>query len=175
MSRALIGTARMTALIAGVVLAFGVLMGRLSYLHVWEQDRLGRIVERNRQKFEVLQARRGNILDAKGQLLATTRTVIELGIDPQLVNIENRSQLIALSRLIQVSVPVLEATIQKKVVEVHSEDGSEIRLVRWAKLCDAIDEPTYQKVLAMGIKGVYGNRKFERTYPGSKTAAHVLG
>ncbi len=175
MSRTFISPFRYIALASVIVVVFGVVLGRLVYLHVWEQERLGRIVERNRQKFEVLEASRGTILDAKGNLLATTREVIELGVDPQMIKPEDLDQINALARLIQKTPAEVQAIFSNKAIQVEGPDGEEMRLVRWQKLADAIDEPTYQKIQALGIKAVYGNRKFERMYPGGFLAAHVLG
>jgi len=49
------------------------------------------------------------------------------------------------------------------------------RPIRWAKLREDIDEATYEKIRALGIKGVYGNRVFRRVYPHNALAAHLVG
>ncbi len=175
MSQAFISPFRYAGLVILLVLVFGGIFGRLFYLHVWEQERLGRILERNRQKFEVLEASRGNILDIRGNLLATTREVIELGVDPQLLKPEDFDQMPALARLLQKNLGELIATCSKKTVTLEGPDGEEIRAIRWQKLADKLDEATYQKIQTLGIKAVYGNRKFERVYPGGGLAAHILG
>lgn len=175
MNRLLIARYRYLFLLMGVGLAFVVILGRLSYLHVFEQERLGRIVERNRQKFEVLQACRGRIVDIHGNILATTREVIELGVDPQMVLADQIDQLPKLAKILNLPTEELKKRILTKTIATEGPDGEEIRLIRWQKLADAIDEGTYDKVLALGLKGVYGNRKYERWYPGGPLAAHVLG
>ncbi|HBM85374.1 MAG TPA: peptidoglycan glycosyltransferase, partial [Opitutae bacterium] len=50
-----------------------------------------------------------------------------------------------------------------------------VNLIKWASLAKGLDEETYDAVRALGIKGVYGNRKYSRTYPGGQLAAHLLG
>lgn len=155
--------------------AFCLLFGRLVYLHVWEKERLGRIIERNRQKFEVLEASRGHIVDAKGNLLATTREIIELGVDPQLVQEDDLKKLPQLSRLLHLPIEQLRLAFSTKTFTLEGIDGEEVRLIRWKKLADKIDESTYQSIQKLGIKAIYGNRKFERIYPGGALAAHVLG
>ncbi|MCF7688245.1 MAG: penicillin-binding protein 2 [Cephaloticoccus sp.] len=67
----------------------------------------------------------------------------------------------------------------------HTADSDEIldepagasteRPIRWAKLHEDIDEATYEKITALGIKGVYGNRVFRRVYPHNSLAAHLVG
>ncbi len=49
------------------------------------------------------------------------------------------------------------------------------RPIRWAKLREDIDEATYEKITALKIKGVYGNRVFRRVYPHNSLAAHLVG
>lgn len=175
MSRGFIPYFRFTAIVVLIVGFFCVIFGRLVYLHVWEKDRLGKIVERNRQKFEVLEANRGMILDIKGKILATTREVIELGVDPQLLIDEDFEKIPHLAALIQVPAAIIYDAFIKKTIRIEGSDGLEVRLVRWQKLADAIDENVYQKIKNLGIKAIYGNRKFERIYPGKFLAAHVLG
>ena len=175
MNRLLIARYRYTALLLGVAIAFAIILGRLSYLHIFEQDRLGRIVERNRQKFEVLQACRGRIVDAHGNLLATTREVIELGVDPQMIQPDHLPKITQLAKILNLPSEELTSKILTKTAVTEGPDGEEIRLIRWQKLADAIDESTYEKVLSLGIKGIYGNRKYERWYPGGSLGAHALG
>jgi cell division protein FtsI (penicillin-binding protein 3)/stage V sporulation protein D (sporulation-specific penicillin-binding protein) len=54
-------------------------------------------------------------------------------------------------------------------------DASGGRPIRWAKLKEDLDEETYDKVMALGIKGVYGNRVFRRVYPHNGLAADIVG
>jgi len=49
------------------------------------------------------------------------------------------------------------------------------REIRWAKLCEGIDESVYDQILKLDIKGVYGNRVYRRVYPYKGLAAHVVG
>ena len=59
-----------------VLLTFCTLGGRLLHLQVWESDRYGQLAESVRKNFIREQARRGDILDRKGSLLATTKSVV---------------------------------------------------------------------------------------------------
>lgn len=158
-----------------VCLAFACIFARLFYLHVIAQDRLARIAERNRQKLETIQARRGNIVDVKGNILATTRPVVTVGVDPQVYQEEGEEKLFKLAEILHVPVQKIAEAVSQKTMRTDGPDGKEVRLVRWKKLVDAVDEPTYEKIKSLKIKGVYGTRKFDRIYPGGQLAAHVLG
>jgi cell division protein FtsI/penicillin-binding protein 2 len=81
------------ALLATLVLAmFAVVEVRLIWLHVIDRDDLLRSVDEARRQLIVDNARRGDILDTHGALLATSRSVIVLGVDPQFLRPEDRAK-----------------------------------------------------------------------------------
>ena len=174
MSKAFVSTARAALVSSAVAFAFCVLIGRLFYLHVWEQEALLEHVESNRKMVQIVEARRGNVVDNRGNLLATTHTTIDLGVDPQSVRETDREKFTELASLID---QPLEKVI--RAIETKTRKGSDhaqaVSLIKWAYLAKGLDEDTYDKVRELGIKGVYGNRKYSRTYPSGKLAAHVLG
>jgi len=174
MSKAFVSTARAALVSSAVAFAFCVLIGRLFYLHVWEQEALLEHVESNRRMVQIIEARRGNVVDNRGNLLATTHTRIDLGVDPQSVRETDREKFTELASLID---QPLEKVI--RAIETKTRKGSDhaqaVSLIKWAYLAKGLDEDTYDKVRELGIKGVYGNRKYSRTYPSGKLAAHVLG
>ena len=124
--------------------------------------------------FKVVEARRGNIVDARGNLLATTRSARTLGLDPQMVDEADGEKWPELARLAGIPVEAIEAAVANKV-QSGERHGKEVRLVRWVKLAEGIPEPTYDAIRALKIKGVYGNREYSRIYPSGMLAAHVLG
>ncbi|MFQ3242470.1 MAG: cell division protein FtsI/penicillin-binding protein 2, partial [Lentimonas sp.] len=174
MSKAFVSTARAALVSTAVAFAFCVLLGRLFYLHVWEQKELLEHVENNRKMVQVVEARRGNVVDNRGNLLATTHTTIDLGVDPQSVREVDRDKLPVLAKLIGQPLVKIEQAINTKTRK-GSERANEVSLIKWAYLAKGLDEDTYDAVRELGIKGVYGNRKYSRTYPSGQLAAHVLG
>ena len=174
MSKAFVSTTRAALVSSAVAFAFCVLIGRLFYLHVWEQEALLEHVESNRRMVQIIEARRGNVVDNRGNLLATTHTRIDLGVDPQSVRETDREKFTELANLID---QPLEKVI--RAIETKTRKGSDhaqaVSLIKWAYLAKGLDEDTYDKVRELEIKGVYGNRKYSRTYPSGKLAAHVLG
>ena len=175
MSNAYISTWRLWLITIGITLCFSGIFARLYYLHVWEQENLARIVNSNRNKIEIIHSRRGKIVDIRGNLLATTSTVIELGVDPQVVVPEDFSKLPKLSQMIGLPLKELEARVLKRSRQEKGSSGQKTSNVQWSELADRIGESDYKKVRALKIKGVYGNRKFERLYPGDSLAAHLVG
>jgi cell division protein FtsI/penicillin-binding protein 2 len=172
MSQAFIQPGRYGFVVAIVCFAFLGLVGRLTHLHVWEHDRLGQFIERSRNKFDVLCARRGSIVDSRGNVLATTRSVIELGVDPMMLVDTDHEKWPLLAEILDMPLSDIELIFAKKTEQGES---GEVRQIRWKKIAEAIDEGVYLRVLGLEIKGVYGNRHYVRTYPGDSLAAHVLG
>ena len=117
----------------------------------------------------MIEARRGDIVDNRGNLLATTHTRIDLGVDPQSVHEEDRPKLRALAELIDQPLAEVEQAFDNKTRRISGRTKA-VRLVRWVSLAKGLDEATYEAVNQLKIKGVYGNRKYGRTYPGGPLA-----
>ena len=175
MNNAFISAWRLGLVVMVVMAAFGGIFGRLYYLHVWESKELQRIAENNRRKLEIQHSRRGDIVDARGNLLASTSTVVEVGLDPQAVKPEDEPKLPLLAYYTGMPLEELRERFDKKTVSSDNEYGRQVRLIRWSKIADAVSEDTYKKILALQMAGVYGNRKYERVYPGRELAAHLMG
>ncbi|WP_269540781.1 peptidoglycan D,D-transpeptidase FtsI family protein [Cerasicoccus fimbriatus] len=175
MNRAYVSGIRFAFLTVVIFTCFVVLLGRLIHLHLVEGEKLARIVEQNRERFLDIKARRGNIVDRRGNLMATTQAVYEIGVDPQSVNPEDMVRAPELAAVLGLDPELVWEKFEQKLRTVDTPSGPEIRNVRWVELADAVDEKTYDEVMALGIRAVYGNRKYERVYPSEGLAAHVLG
>lgn len=104
------------ALLASLVLAmFAGLMVRLVWLQVVDRDELLRSVDEARRQLIVENARRGDILDRNGALLATSRSVVVLGVDPQFVRPEDRGKWPELAALLGLPVSDIERVFTTKV------------------------------------------------------------
>ncbi len=174
MSKAFVSSGRSSLISLAVACAFCVLLGRLFYLHVWNQVELLEHVEGNRKMVNVVEARRGNIVDTRGNLLATTRSTYNIGVDPHAFSESDREKLVDLARILGKPLPELEAKIDRKTRKVSNET-KQVRLVRWAVLAKDADEGTHDAVKALGMRAVYGNQSHARSYPAAQLAAHVLG
>lgn len=82
MSRGFATSYRIVILATGMFICFGGVAARLVWLHVVDRDSLLKTITRTRQQFTPEIARRGDILDARGGLLATSSTRRVLGVDP---------------------------------------------------------------------------------------------
>src|SRR6478609_3363574 len=73
---------RLTLLAVGVVACFMAVGVRLVFLHVVDRDELLSDINKARRQIVVERARRGAILDSKGNLLAASRSELTLAVDP---------------------------------------------------------------------------------------------
>jgi cell division protein FtsI/penicillin-binding protein 2 len=114
MSKGFTSSYRIALLASLVLVMFACIEVRLVWLHVIDRDVLLRSVGEARRQLTADYARRGDIVDDHGALLATSRSVIVLGVDPQFLRIEDRSKWPQLAALIGIAYPSLEKTFTTK-------------------------------------------------------------
>ena len=188
---------RLTLLSLGVIAAFMTIGVRLVFLHVVDRDELLRYVDNARRQIVIEHARRGTILDAKGNLLATSKSEITVAVDPWSVveyldieknpakrakkALEEKTKRVQLAGLLGVSVAEVETAFTPAMrpikPELDKRDGTVDGLTkdRWVKLREALDEPTFDKITALNIRGITHERVYRRVYPGGGLAAHLIG
>ena len=157
-----------------VSITFCSLGGRLVYLQVFKANEFVGFAQGARKNFVTLKARRGDIVDRKGNLLATTRSVVNVGMDPYSIKEEDYGKFEELSKLLEIPIIKIEEAVAKKITKGTQFEG-EIKKVRWVKLKEEVDEETYRKIKTLQLDGVYGNFKHSRLYPGNRLGSHILG
>lgn len=135
---------------------------RLVMLHTVEQTFLFEQGEKRTVRSEVQPASRGKILDRHGRPLAVSTPVVTLWLNPQQVNLQ---QLPAVAKSLQLNT----RTLQRKVERAASQGRSFIYLKR------QVEPELAQRILNLGVSGVYGDDDFRRYYPAAEVAAHTLG
>ncbi len=197
MSKGFASNNRMTLLAMGVIACFMGVGVRLVFLHVVDRDELLRYVDKARRQITVEHARRGTILDSRGNLLATSRSEITIAVDPWALaeyvdsdtNVAHRArrrreelakhaQLAALLGLATAAVEQAFTPAMRNIKpEADRRDGKVDGLTkdRWVKLREAVDEPTFTQIEALKIRGLSHERIYRRAYPGGALAAHLIG
>ena len=160
-----ISAGRLSLFAAAIICVFCAILGRLYYLHVVRSDVSIAETDKARNRFDTIPARRGNITDVHRNLLATSRPVTVLGADPSTLKFtpENEKKLSLIAALIDL--PYSE--LRKKCLENPDR--------QWVKLAEIYDDATYSKIMSYKVKGIYGNRKYERVYPSGELMSHVVG
>lgn len=156
-----------------VLLTFCTLGGRLLHLQVWQSEKYSELASNARKNFIKEQARRGDIVDRKGSLLATTKSVVVVGLDPHAFNEQHLNKLSQLAELLKLDHQTVLDAVKKKFNTANADQ--KLSPVRWVKLKEEVDESTYKKVKQLEIEGVYGNYQHSRFYPNQQLGAHVLG
>src|SRR5664280_2227287 len=183
MSKGFASNYRMVLLATGIFLCFGGIGARLVWLHVLERDDLLKYLEQARRSFLVENARRGNIRAARGEILATSRTLIDVGLDPHMLRLENEARWTELAQLLGIKLSDIRAAAARRTPETSDDGGRDAKAVQWVKLAEGVDEALFQGdkdrhivgVQDLKIRGVYGNRVYRRFYPQNSLAAHVIG
>lgn len=180
MSKGFASNFRMALLAASVLACFCAVGARLIFLHVIDRDELLKFVDKARRQIVVEHARRGALLDTKGNVLATSRSYIVLGADPEMLREEDSTKWADLARLLGTDYLTLDRDLRRnitaaKLALAEATPEQKARRVRYVKLADEIDERVYDRIMDLRIRGVYGSRGYKRVYPGGQLAAHLLG
>jgi len=124
MSKGFASSYRIVLLAVCILVCFTGLGARLVFLHVIDREELVQSVDKARRQIIVESARRGDILDAKGSILATSRTLIILGVDPQSLRKEDEKKWPQLAALIGVPLPQLSKILLTKSRPVAPANAS---------------------------------------------------
>ena len=170
MSPSFVSSTRLTVYVVAVFTLFGIVSGRLFYLHVLNREHARTVIAENRYRFQEISPRRGVILDCQGNVLASSKSTWDIGVDPMMADIRDRDKLPYLSMILNVSLNELEADFGWK-----DQAAGKVNRRRWVSLASEVDESVYKAVTKLDLSGVYGNRYYTRYYPSGSDAAHVVG
>src|SRR5215470_3487524 len=187
---------RVLMLVVLVLLAFAGLGYRLVDLQVLRHEELSAKAQENTQLEFPLEPRRGDILDAKGNLLATSILVKTVCADPTTVG--NRQ-----SEVARTLVPLLQMSeaqlVEKLTLRIYQNEKGEMVTNRYIKLKEKVSVDTWQKIqtamtnLSFGLdekklstsekafyqilrhKAIFAEDDQLRAYPNQTLAAHLLG
>lgn len=149
----------MIVFIASLLLILG-LIGRLVYLMIFDaeyyQERAKALHERERE----IKAARGEIIDCKGVLLATNRTVCTISvIHSQIKDPETVISVLAKE------LDMKEETVRKRVEKVSSME----------RVKTNVDKETGDRIREYELEGVKVDEDFKRYYPYGNLGSKVLG
>jgi cell division protein FtsI/penicillin-binding protein 2 len=189
---------RLIWLAALLALAFAGLGYRLVDLQLLRHEDLSVKAQRNTQREFILQPRRGDILDAKGNLLATSVFVKTVCADPSLLRNRQTEVARAIAPLLQMNEADLTSRLQPRLRQ--NEKGvtltncyvvlkRKVPVETWQKIQAAmtglsfgLDEkklpaPERAAYRDLRLKAVFADPADDqlRVYPGQTLAAHVLG
>ena len=156
-------TWRIRLLTVGLISLWGVIAVRLTYLQVWQHAEFVARTVRQQRYVETIPARPGDLVDRRGNLLATTIKVRSLYVDPS--QIDSAAAAAALAEALR-----LEEDQLRRHIAAHAD-----RRFLWIKR--RLTGHEEQRLLNAKLQdGAWGFREeFQRRYPHRHLAAHVLG
>jgi cell division protein FtsI/penicillin-binding protein 2 len=129
-------------------------------------------LEKTRHVIHGNHARRGNILDRNGEILATSATKIIIGVDPYAASVKKDGEKFLILADV-LGIPhqnILDKLPRERVIS-----NGKISKVRWKPICTIGEIELLHAVERLQIGGVYGIRKNMRIYPFGNKCAHILG
>lgn len=151
-----------TIVCALVTLVFAAFLGRLLHINLAMGQRLLAIAEQQQEVQSVVPARRGNIFDSRGRLLAGSKLKSSAYADPALIE--------SPAEMARTLAPILEMDAGEIEDLVRSSSAP-----RFCWLKRRLDEANADAIRQLKIPGVDLADEFERYWPMGTAAAQVLG
>jgi cell division protein FtsI (penicillin-binding protein 3) len=114
MSKGFASSYRIVLLSGGLFACFAALGVRLIFLHVVDREELLRTITKARYQLIEQQARRGDIVDARGAILATSRSLLVVGVDPMELRPQDEKNWPQLAALLHLPEPDLRRIFSTK-------------------------------------------------------------
>jgi len=149
---------RFVVLLVGA--AFALLLGKAVYVQIFATDFYQAEGEKRFVHKQALPAHRGRILDRNGLVLASSVAMPTVQVETRQFNAD-AAQRKALAGLLGMTPAELADRL----------DGTASTVI----LRRHVDEPVWQQIKAMKLKGVQELREYQRRYPEGESAAHVVG
>ncbi|MGO1562002.1 Cell division protein FtsI [Peptidoglycan synthetase] [Actinomycetales bacterium JB111] len=160
----------LVALLAAVLLV----TGRLIWVQALEGPQLSEAARNNRIRTYEVQAERGDILDANGDILATSVPTYNVGVNQQLITgYEVRDD----------SGEVVDGGISaaaERLAPILDQDPAELGAAMvgdstFAYIARDISPAQWRQIRELGIRGIEPEQSVDRLYPNGTTGGNVIG
>ncbi len=145
--------------ICAVAVIFG-LVGRLVYLMVFDAEYYQKKAEALHEREREIKAARGEIVDAKGTVLATNKTVCTISVIHS--QIKEPEKII---KALSAELGLEEDEVRKKVEKVSSME----------RIKTNVEKASGDRIRELELDGVKVDEDFKRYYPYNELASKVLG
>ena len=145
---------------AGAFAMIFVLIGRLTYLMVFDAEYYQKKAEDLHERERDIKAARGGVLDRNGKVMATNRTVSTISVIHSQIR-EAETVIDNLSELLEMN----SSEVRKRVEKISSIE----------RIKSNVDKKTGDKIRNLGMAGVNVDEDFKRFYPYDALASKVLG
>lgn len=153
---------RLALVAAFFVLLATVMCGRLVYLHIVEREFLQGQGDARSVRAEMINAHRGMIRDFAGKPLAISTPVTSLWVNPK--------ELLTEADQIPMAATLLDVPVEKfRQRMVDNKNKTFVYLRRH------MPPEVAERILDEKIKGIHGQREYQRYYPAGEIASHIVG
>ena len=166
---------KLVLLFAGIVLAFTLLVGRITYINASSGDKYSKIVlDQQQYQSRTIPFKRGDIVDRNGTKLATSQRVYNVILDAKVMNSDEKY----VDPTIQVLVDCFG--LDKSEVEKQVEENPNSRYLIMKKGVSYDKAQEFEKIEAdnekyPNVNGIWMEEDYVRTYPYNTLASDVIG
>lgn len=166
---------KLVMLFAAIVLAFGFLVGKITYINAANGDKYTKtVLDQQQYDSRVIPFKRGDIVDRNGTKLATSERIYNVILDMK-VMLSNEKYIEPTKAVLKECFGIEEETIEELMEENPSG--------RYNILKKGVDYDTAQKFNEIdeddenypNVKGIWLEEDYLRKYPYNTLASHVLG
>ena len=150
---------RKAVLVFIILTVFFILFAKLVYVQIFLHSKISCAVRRmvDRENIEV--PRRGDILDSKGKILASSIKKYIVFLDPKIIKDFDR----------------VKSVLAENGIKIKEEDLSELGKTSYVPVAFNIDAYVVDRIKNEKLKGIGFESKYIRQYPEGRLLAHILG
>lgn len=166
---------KLVLLFAGIVLAFALLVGRITYINAFNGDKYSKIVlDQQQYQSRTIPFKRGDIVDRNGTKLATSQRVYNVILDAKVMNSDEKY----VAPTIQVLADCFG--LDKSDVEDQVEENPNSRYLIMKKGVSYEKAQEFEKIDEddenyPNVNGIWLEEDYVRTYPYNTLASDVIG
>ena len=166
---------KLVLLFAGIVLAFALLVGRITYINASNGEKYSKIVlDQQQYQSRTIPFKRGDIVDRNGTKLATSQRVYNVILDAKVMNSDKKY----VDPTIQVLVDCFG--LDKNDVEAQVEENPNSRYLIMKKGVSYEKAQEFEKIDEdnenyPNVNGIWLEEDYVRTYPYNTLASDVIG
>ena len=166
---------KLVLLFAGIVLAFALLVGRITYINAFNGDKYSKIVlDQQQYQSRTIPFKRGDIVDRNGTKLATSQRVYNVILDAKVMNSDEK--------YVDTTIQVLADCfgLDKSDVEDQVEENPNSRYLIMKKGVSYEKAQEFEKIDEddenyPNVNGIWLEEDYVRTYPYNTLASDVIG
>jgi cell division protein FtsI (penicillin-binding protein 3) len=150
---------RKTALVLTILAVFFLLFAKLVYVQIFLHGKINEAVKRMVSRKNIEISKRGDILDSRGKILASSVEKYTVFLDPKIIEDFDR----------------VKSILSEKGIKVKEKSLSEFGKTSYVPAAFNIDADVVDKIKNEKLKGIGFEIRYLRQYPEGRLLAHILG